>query len=72
MVQVIIDIGLSTRTLLHDISYEMELEITFQNKLNNFSTTDKSNQKNNFQTQHTLLGKQHPLTQQVVASKCFQ
>jgi hypothetical protein len=48
MVQVIIDIGLSTRTLLHDISYEMELEITFQNKLNNFSTTDKSNQKNYF------------------------
>jgi hypothetical protein len=51
-------ISLSTSTLLRDISYEMELEATFQNKLYNFSTANKSDQKNNFQTQHTLLGKQ--------------
>jgi hypothetical protein len=61
-------ISLSTRTLLHNVSYEMELEITFKNKLFNFSTTNKWVQKNNFQTQRTLLGKQKAPTHPICCS----
>jgi hypothetical protein len=43
-------ISLSIGTLLRDISYEIELESIFQNKLYDFSTTNKSDQKSNFQT----------------------